>query len=379
MTENIQNSSNSEKIPIVYFIDKFMRAGGTERQLGVLIDNLNRDQFEPYIFNLRPKESDLQTDIDCDVEFLGVTRLMSFKAFKTVFKVSRMLKERNVKILQMYFIESRLIGTLAGKLARIPVLIFCRREMGWWHTPLKLIILKFLARLSDYCLVNADCVKEMAAKAESFPRDKIEVIYNGIDINLRNSGTPVSKSSFNIPEDAPLIGHIANYRPVKRIDRLLDAISRLKNRDAHVLLLGTGELKNELEKQTEELGIRDRVHFYHTINGIKRIVELFNIGVLASESEGLSNVLIEYAICGIPAIGFDIGGNAEVIVNGETGFIVSDNNTDSLAAKIDLLLQDSELAEKLGKQAKDRAIKLFNMDNMVKKTENTYIRLLPKA
>ena len=376
MSSNEIKSAGNERIAIAYILDNFIRAGGTERQLAMLIENLDRKRFTPYVFNLRPKINDAQTDINCDVEFLNVTRMLSFTAIKTIFKVARMLKERRVKILQLYFLDSRVIGTLAGKLARVDKIIFCRREMGWWHTPLKLVILRFLAKLSDFCLVNAECVKEMTAASEKFPRDKIEVIYNGVEKAPESGMALVSKADFNIPEDAPIIGHIANLRPLKRIDRLLMTLSKLNNRKAHVLIIGMGEMQEYLEDLAVKLKIRERVHFHYTTTGMREIIRLFDVGVLASESEGLSNVLIEYASCGIPSVAFDIGGNNEIIADGETGYIIANDDINAMARRIDLILENPELAEHLGEKAKTRADNLFNVDTMVRNTENIYIKLL---
>jgi glycosyltransferase involved in cell wall biosynthesis len=98
--------------------------------------------------------------------------------------------------------------------------------------------------------------------------------------------------------------------------------------------------------------------------------------VLASDSEGLSNVLIEYALAGIPAVAFDVGGNGEIIAHDRGGFVLPNGDIDLLARKLDQLINDKELAESLGRTAAEVARERYDVKNMVKKTEDFYLKIL---
>ncbi len=376
MTNLSASGIHEEKIPIVYVLDNFYRGGGTENQLYALIENLDRTRFTPYVFNLRPKWPDKSVDINCDVYYLDVESPLSIAALKAIFKIAKFIKARNVQILQVYFIDSRIIATLAGRLARVKRIVFCRRDGGYWHHRKKLLFLiRQFAKLAHYGLVNAGAMKKIVTQAERFPANKIEVIYNGVELKPVPNAPTVAKSDFNIPDDAPVIGHVANYRQIKRIDRLIEAASMMHNKKVHFLLIGTGPELEKLQSMAEEHGLADRVHF-HFVEGVYNVLKIIDIGVLASRSEALSNVLIEYALAGLPAVAFDVGGNSEIISDGETGYIIKDGDVKQLAEKLDYLLDNPESAKKLGGRAVEIAVEKFDVKNMVTKTENFYINIL---
>lgn len=368
--------NEDEKIRIAYVIDNFYRGGGTENQLAILIDHLDRTRFTPYVFNLKPKWGDNGIDIDCEVIYLNVSSLLSISMIKAVLNIARFLRKKKVDILQLYFLESRLVGTLAGRLARMKKIVFCRREMGWWYTSGKLKLTQVMARLSHYCLVNAHAIKKLVAETEKFPAEKIEVIHNGVELKQRGEGMPKVKADFGIPENAPVVVMVANLRPVKRIDRLINCAAKMENKAAHFLIVGEGPLLNDLKSQAESLGIGERVHFYYAREGVYDILKLSTIGVLTSDSEGLSNVLIEYAFAGIPTVAFDTGGNHEVIEDGQTGFIIPRGDEKMMSEKIDRLLNSREESSRMGETARQNAREKFSVAAMVKKTEDFYVRIL---
>jgi len=368
----------SNKIPIVYILDNFYRGGGTENQLATLIENLDRDKFEPYVLNTRPQWPGKSIEINCEVTYLDLENTLSFGAIKTIKRVSDYLKEKKAQILHVFFLDSRIIGTLAGKLAKVNKIVYSRRDFGWWYTAKGLFIARRLASMSDFCVVNANAIKKLVAESEYFPLDKIEVIYNGVDFCPRPNAEVFSKGKFGIPEDAPVIGMVANLRPVKRIDRFISIAEKIKNKAAHFIMVGEGSLKERLQKEVSGAGLSDRFHFTHTVDGVYNMLQLFDIGILTSESEGLSNVLIEYALAGLPVVAYDTGGNSEIVFNGETGYILPDGEIDRFAEKIDILLEDKNLMTQYGNKAIEIARDRYLVETMVKKTEDFYMSILNK-
>ena len=374
-SETTAESRSARPIRIAYVIDHFIRGGGTENQLANLVDHLDRSRFEPVVFNMRPFWQEIVTAQPCRVFYLNVSSIFSPKAIRAVYRMWRFFRRERIDILQVYFFDSRLLGTIAGRLAGVPLIVFCRREMGWWHTRLKQAVVRRLARVSQYCLVNAAAIKEMVSRTEAFPVDRIEVVHNGVTFAPQPGSHPVSRSDLGIPEGAPVIGMVGNLRPVKRYDRLVRIAGLMKHRETHFIVIGRGPLLEKLQEQAADLGVAERFHFRHIV-GAYYVVQLFDIGVLTSESEGLSNVLIEYALAGKPAVAFDVGGNREVVVDGETGFVVPDGDEAQVASKLDYLLDNHEIREEQGIRAAETARDKFAMDSMVRRTEQFYERIL---
>jgi len=376
MSPDLSDNQTAGPIAIVYVIDNFYRGAGTENQLAILIDHIDRSRFKPYVFNLRPKLPDWNIEIDCDVFYLNVTSVFSWMGLKAIRKIRKFIKEHDVGLVQVYYLDSKMIGVTAARLAGLKKIISCRRNMGWWHTSIKVFFNRLFSGMSRYCLVNAYTIRDMIKRTEPFDDEHIEVIYNGVELRANPRAKEKKPADFGIPDGAPVVGLVSNMRPVKRIDRFIRAAAMVENREAHFLIVGEKFLRHQLEKQAAATDIAERIHFHHAADGVSYILRLFDIGVLTSESEGLSNVLIEYALAGIPALAFDVGGNREIISDGETGFVIPDGNESRLAGLIDQLLDDPGLRLKLGQNALRSAQGKFGVERMIRETEKFYEKIL---
>lgn len=375
-TETTPDKIATGKIPIVYLIDFFGKGGGTENQLGVLFDNLDRSRFSPYLFTLRPKDYPVKCELPFEATHLGITSMLSLKVITALFRFVRFLRKNQIAILQIFFVDSNLFGVVAGKLAGVSQIVVSRRDMGFWYDygPLKLI--KFVNRWADRCLVNAEAIKRVVAKVEAIPESRIEVIYNGVPLPDEPIDPSISCESLGIPQGVSVVGIVAHLKPLKRVDRFLRVAAGLADKSAHFLILGTGESKDELMKQAEDLGIAGRTHFHYTVDQIWQYMRLMNVGLLTSESEGLSNVLVEYALAGIPAVAFDVGGNSEAIVDGQTGYVIPAYDEPQMTKSVDKLLSDLQAAHTMGEQAVVRAREIFSVITMTSATQHFYERIL---
>lgn len=362
---------NTAKIKIAYVIDNYFPGGGSENQLITLIEHLDRSRFEPYVFNLRPYWSEMIYPSHCPVHFLDIMRLWSVGGYRAMRRVARFIVDEQIDIVQVYFMESRVLGTLAARKAGNARIVFCRRDMGMNRNWLK----RRLAARSDYCIVNADRVRQMVIDVERFPADRIETIYNGL--RLPEVGKErITRASLNIPEQVSIVGLIGNYRPVKRIDRFLRIAAAVRDSQAHYLIVGRGPLESELRALAEVLGIADRCHFFCTVDGIRDVLDMLSIGVSTSESEGLSNVLIEYALAGKPAVAFDVGGNSEIVLDEHTGFILPVADEAAMVRRIEQLLASPAMRLEMGAEARRHSTERFDIETMVRKTEAFYERIV---
>jgi glycosyltransferase involved in cell wall biosynthesis len=369
-------SEDKKLIPIVFLIDVFSRGGGMENQLGNLIDNLDRGRFKPYLFTLKPHWRDEKPMINCPTEILNVLSLYSLSFIRGAWRLAKFLKENKVPILHTFQIDSTFVGALTGLFAPKTKILISRRDMGYWHTSRLLKMLNIAGRFVDYCVTNANAIKEIVCRTEPFEPERVKVIYNGVIFPEDHAGAAVTRDQFGIPEQVPLIGIAANLRPVKRLDRFVRAAAAIKNKQAHFMIMGFGKGREELTALAEELGVADRLHFHHTVENAFQVLKLFDVGVLTSETEGLSNVLIEYALAEVPAVAFDTGGNPEIIVENETGFLVPDHDIARMAEGIDYLIEHPTEAHLIGLQAAERARAMFSIPRMVEESETFYLELI---
>ncbi|MBR5590431.1 MAG: glycosyltransferase family 4 protein, partial [Anaerotignum sp.] len=138
-------------------------------------------------------------------------------------------------------------------------------------------------------------------------------------------------------------------------------------------IVGDGSLKEELERRVLELGISEWVTFTGFIKDVEKIEAALDIAVITSKAEALCLSIIESNIAGVPAVGTDSGGVAEVIKDGETGYLVPVGDADALAARIEDLLANEAKRKAFGEQAKKHAESMFMAEKMTKRIEKLYL------
>jgi len=256
-----------------------------------------------------------------------------------------------------------------------------RRDMGFWHTAGQLATLRASNRFVHGIVANSEAVRAAVTRTEGFPDARVHVIYNGHDPERFDvSADDWLRPLRGIGPTDPVIGMVANLNTWKRHGDLIDAFAMIHPRypRAHVVLVGSGLQEHALKEQVRALGLARRVHFLGGISDVVPVIKQFTIGVLCSESEGLSNAVIEYMSCGKPVVSTNVGGNAEIVDEGKTGFLVQPGDVAQLAARIELLLQQPALANEMGQRARD-ASRRFTADRMADAHMSLYQQLAASA
>ncbi|MFO1435824.1 MAG: glycosyltransferase [Gammaproteobacteria bacterium] len=169
------------RIRVAYLIDTIEpNFGGTETQLVRLIERIDRRRIEPVLCFLRDSQWFQENRELCRQYDVGFTSFFSLNSWKKFFEYVRFLRQANIDVLQTQFRDSNILGTIAAKLARIPVLIASRRNEGYWLNHLELAILHILNPFTTHFIVNSQSVKRYVQRVEHIASSKIEVIYNGV-------------------------------------------------------------------------------------------------------------------------------------------------------------------------------------------------------
>jgi glycosyltransferase involved in cell wall biosynthesis len=372
------------RIKILYVFDHFhFAAGGTEGQFYHLIRQLNRDLFDPHACVFRHETDFLrQHDFPCPVFCPDIGSFFALETYHRFHAIRRYIREKGIDIVQTVFNDSALSHPFFTLGTGVKV-VSSRRDMGFWYTPAKLLILRLNTLFTHRYLVNSHAVEENISRAEWVPARKIVVIPNGHDLS-RFDGLPREgfHSRYGIPEGAPIIGIVANLRPVKRVHDLMAAFALvLKERsDAFLVIVGhTGEMFGEYKTLAANLGIEHNVRFLGLLDDPLPIMKHFSVGVNCSESEGLSNTIIEYMGCGVPVVATDTEGNRELIVHEQTGLISPVGDAQDLAAAILRLHRDPDLRGRLVSTARASVTKRFDEKMVVRQHERFYSDLVGTA
>ena len=382
------------KIKIIYMIGA-LSVGGAERQLVELVKGLDPETFTPVVYTMGAEDenalaSELQSK-GIRVKALCINpkgrRLYHPRAIVRMATVPFRFRRERAQIFHGYLFWAYTIGSLSAALARIPLIVTSRRSLHTSKTPRKsrlYAIPEFIVNhIADAVVANSKAVLEDTIHIEGIDRDKIVCIYNGVyqaSEVCSEDELMTFRSKWKRPPDELLLGVVANLIHYKGHEYLFRAVSIIKKKTdtpfRFVLIGGNGNRRQVLESLAAELNIADDIVFAGTIPQAQRLMAAFDISVLPSLEEGFSNTVLESMASGVPVIATDVGGNAEAVVDGKTGFLAPPADPGALAERIALLLEDAPLRRRIGDAGRKHVTGQFSIENMVERTEALYRRLI---
>lgn len=374
-------------VTVMFVTDTFISppgnpVGGAEKQLYLLATSLDTSLFRPIVVQLSPYDylPIARENIgSVEVYNFPVTKLYNSNGMRHLKKIFDLAKQKNVDVIHTFFEKSEVIGALVKQFAGVPVWITARRDLGFKRKKIYTKFFKFAGNHCNKCVANCEAIKEQMVVNEKVPAGKIDVIYNGLDLTPFGSVADYSlRDELNVPEHTQLVGMVANmYHEIKGHRYFLEAASQiLKAReDVEFVLVGDGWLRESHETMARDLGIADKVHFLGTRNNIPSIISNFAVSVLCSTSEGFSNVILESMASAKPVVATRVGGNAEMVVDGVTGYIVPPADSSALASSVLAILNSPSLAKVMGQAAREEVVKRFSVQAMVSGYERLYSRL----
>jgi glycosyltransferase involved in cell wall biosynthesis len=269
-------------------------------------------------------------------------------------RLARLLRRRRADVLHTHTLAAaNVLARLAGAVARVPVVSHLHIE-NHFRPATRWLLARLdnaTARLAARLVAVSEDTKR-AYERQGYPRGRIEVVYNGVDLPANGDFRR------NVPAR---IGEVARLFDVKGQRELLHALARLP--EVRLVLAGRdleqgGAFQDELERESERLGIRERVEFgFH--EDVPALLETLDVVALPSWTEGLPLVLLEAMARGRPVVATPVGGTPELVTDGETGLLVPPRDPEALAAALRRVLDDPELARRLGEAARARVADRF--------------------
>ena len=229
----------------------------------------------------------------------------------------------------------------------------------------------------DKIIAVSNFSREAAIK-EGFSANKIEVVYNGVDIDKFKSHEEkrnLLRKKYNIPQDAftmIIVSRIKNLRN-KGHQHLLNVLSEYEvSKNWHLVVIGKGKGLGSLKQKIKEYNLQDRVHLLGHKTDVENYEDMADVVVLPSYFETFGLVLAEGMAMEKPAVAFKVGGVPEVIEDNKTGFVVDYDNDDELVEKLAILAKNPDLCKQMGIQARKKVAKDFANEIMIKKIIKIY-------
>lgn len=224
----------------------------------------------------------------------------------------------------------------------------------------------------DRVVAVADAVRDDLRRLRSDP-EHVVTIYKGHDLDWY-ADTPADLSEFGIPADAFVIGAVANYRPRKGIEVLIQTTHHLPQHvPIHLLLVGADMDKPKLKTLIDASPMRRRIHVAGFRADACALIAACQASVLAStKREGLPKTVIEAMVYGVPTVVTDTGGSAELVVDRKTGFVVPPGDAVALARALQYLCEHPTEAAAMGRHGRERIDRHFNIRDTIAETLRLY-------
>lgn len=376
---------------VLQLIDSFHQ-GGSERQALQLTRLLHDSGSFRVRLACLSSEGVLRKEIE-DLD-LGVipayplTRFYDLNALAQLRRFTSFLSAAQVDVLHSHDFYTNVFGMFAGALARVPVRVASRRETTGMRSGAQQKAQGIAYKLAHQVLGNSEAVRRQLI-AERVPANKIGVVYNGLDLDRFAPRASLTKRAalavLNLPVDLidrPLVSIVANMRlEVKDHPLFLRAMRRVHHAipTAGFLLAGEGELLPSIRQQAVELGLEADAFFLGGCSQLAELLTASQVCVLSSKSEGFSNSILEYMAAARPVVATDVGGAREVIMNGETGYLVPAGDDTAMAERVISLIRDTNTARAMGEAGRRIVAERFSRETQLRRTENMYEQLLKEA
>lgn len=374
------------KSKVLHIIDSFEQ-GGTERQAVQLARLLKEGgRFQVYLACLQKRGLLLD-----EAEQLGLGEIFEYPLnsfydrnfMSQMRRLARFIKEHEIGIVHTHDFYTNIFGMMSARLARVPARIASKRETEGFRSPMQKRAERLAFRLSCALIANSEAVRNQLI-GEGVPARKIVTLYNGLDIKRVTPEKELTReetlSVLGLPVETarPLVTIVANVQHrVKDHSMFLRAAARVRAARPQIafVIAGEGGLMKELKGLAAQLGVGRDTFFIGRCERVAELLSVSDVCVLSSRAEGFSNSILEYMAAARPVVVTDVGGAREVVIEGETGFIVPSGDDESMAARILSLLAEPERAREMGRRGRRIVEEKFSCEAQLARVEELYEKL----
>lgn len=358
---------NSKRLKVMLLVPTLDQSGA-EKQLTLLACRLPRDEFEVHVVALTRGGPFAEELAKHGVRLTVIGKKWKFDPI-ALWRLRKLIELEQPDILHTWLFAANASGRLAvgRRMRQRPKIIVSERCVDVWKSGWQLWLDQKLIGRTDRLVGNSHAVAEFY-RSIGYPADVVRVIHNGIA--LPESPTASRESllaELEIPVGSPVIGFIGRMARQKRGADVIFAMALLVilRPDAHLVMIGEGPERDQLMKFARDIGIDHLTRFTGHRADAAKFLPVMDVFWLASDFEGLSNSLMEAMAAGVPCVASDIPPNRELVVDGETGFLVRVGDRVGFQQFTDRLLADAELARRLGDAGRERMRREFSIAAMV--------------
>lgn len=344
-------------------------AGGVDRYIRMLLKYLDKEKFENILVCSQDFHEEDYRGLADFFEQVEMTRAIGSNDLKAIRKVRKLLKKYTPDIVYAH-------SSKAGAIARIADLglknYLIYNPHGWAFNMkcsetkrrLYTMIERVEAPFCDKIVCISDAEKQSALEKKICRDEKLQVIFNGVDIEAYECGEhgKLKRADLDIPSDAFVVGMVGRISPQKAPDIFVKMAKLLKVEipNAHFIIVGGGEMENEIKQYARENSLEDCLHITGWVDNPMSYVELFDVACLLSRWEGFGLALPEYMMASKPIVASWVDAIPNIIWDGENGLLVEVDDYVGASKAVLRIYQESGLKDKLVTQGLEDVHNRFN-------------------
>ena len=360
-------------------------AGGVDRYIRMLLKYLDREKFENILVCSQDFREEDYRGLADSFEQVEMTRAIGGNDLKAIKEVRALIKKYDPDIV---YAHSSKAGAIA-RIADIGLKNYCVYNPHGWAFNMRCsakkkamytAIEKIAAPFCDKIVCISDAEKQSALDKRICREDKLQVIFNGVDIESYENGVhgAVKRKDLNIPEDAFVVGMVGRMSPQKAPDVFVKMAKKIKDvvPNAHFIIVGNGNQEAEIREYAENHGFSNSLHITDWVDNPMSYVELFDVACLLSRWEGFGLALPEYMMAGKPIVASRVDAIPNIIRDGENGLLVEVDDAVGASKAVLRIHRENGLKNRLVAQGMKDVHNRFNTQRVSEEHGKLFERII---
>jgi glycosyltransferase involved in cell wall biosynthesis len=366
--------------------------GGSERQMVSMVERLPRGEFEtefllfqetgPLIARARSAGAVITTLGRPAAAMQSHGRSRVIRGADLTMRTALALRRSRPNVVDAWLFAAYVAVGLSRPFASTPAFVAGRRSLSdakGAHGHFDHALGRLASRRADVIVANSNAVRADAISTDRDEASKVVVIRNGVEVRAPLSAVARAqiRARWEVDDDALVIVCVANYKPGKGIESLIDAYGPVAAEypESRLVLMGEGPSRAALEKQARDMGLTHHVRLVGNDPEPGLSVMAADLAAHLSTSEGLPNAVLECSAAGLPVVATAVGGTAEIVLDGISGCLVSQGQESIVTTDLIELMGDKGLRKRMGGAGRAHAQQFFGMDRMAAEFAQLYRRL----
>jgi len=374
------------RVKVLHLITELVWGGAQDNTL-LTVERLDRERFEVHVAAApRGDWEDRARSVADRLHIIpsmrrGIYALQNARAF---LEIVALLRREKYQVVHTHSTNAGILGRAAARAVGVPVIVHTVHGFGFndvtfpqWVRTLLTWLERLAARCCDRLIMVSELNKLEALEKRVAPADKLVTVYSGIDMAPFEGEVDVElkRSHLSLSDGSPVVGMVGRLSECNGPDSLVRAALKVLQERSNVqfLVVGDGPMRTQIEGLAQDA---HQVKFLGYRADVPCILPVFDVFVSPARWGGLGRALTEAMIAARPVVATSVNGVPEIVRHGETGLLVPPDDPEAIAHAISYLLDNPDVAKRLGENARELVVPEFSADLMVQRIAALYEDLL---